>query len=322
MPNKHNDVRRHHIPKMRFRVANWATYEAGLRRRGSLTLWGSDEALAAWRAAPRRTPGGQARYSQTAIETALMVRLVFHQPLRQTEGQLSSLLILPGVELLVPDHTTISRRAARLTPMLATALPSGPVTLVIDSTGLKVYGAGEWHHDKHGVRGPRTWWKLHLAVDAASNTIVAATLTPTSDGDASQVGPLLDQTSGVIATVMADGAYDGEPISQTIAARDAGARVVVPSRATAVVSDATETAPTQRDHHIQTIAEQGRLGWQRHTDYGKRAKAETAMARYKRILGDQLRARTLPGQQAEAAIGGTILNRMSDQARPNSVRVV
>ena len=134
MPNKHNDAQRHQIPKMKFRVANWAMSVAGLRRRGSLMLWVSDEALAAWRAAPRRTPGGQARFSQTAIETALMVRLVFHQPLRQTEGLLSSLLILLGVELPVPDHTTISRRAARLTPMLATALPSGPVTLVIDST--------------------------------------------------------------------------------------------------------------------------------------------------------------------------------------------
>ena len=243
MPNKHNDARRHHIPKMRFTPTNWAAYEAGLRRRGSLTLWVSDEAIAAWRATPRRTPGGQARYSQTAIETALMVRLVFHQPLRQTEGLLSSLLDLLGVALPVPDHTTISRRAARLTPVLATALPAGPVTLVIDSTGLKVYGAGEWHRDKHGVRGRRTWRKLHLAVDATSNTILAATLTTTSQGDASQVGSLLDQTSGPIDAVMADGAYDGEPIYQAIAARDAGARVVIPPRATAVLSDAAETPP-------------------------------------------------------------------------------
>ncbi len=164
MPNKHNDARRHHIPKMRFKVTNWASYEAGLRRRGSLTLWLSDAAIAAWRAAPRPTPGGQARHSQTAIETALMVRLVFHQPLRQTEGLLGSLPDLLGVDLPVPDHTTISRRAARLTPVLATALPAGPVTLVIDSTGLKVYGAGEWHRDKHGVRGPRTWRKLHVSI--------------------------------------------------------------------------------------------------------------------------------------------------------------
>jgi hypothetical protein len=154
MPNKHHDARRHHIPKITFKVTNWSAYEAGLRRRGSLTLWVSDEAIAAWRAAPRKTPGGQARYSETAIETALMVRLVFHQPLRQTEGLLGSLLELMGVDLPVPDHTTISRRAARLTPVLRTDLSGGPVTLVIDSTGLKVYGAGEWH--QHGVRGRRT----------------------------------------------------------------------------------------------------------------------------------------------------------------------
>ncbi len=320
MPNKHNDDRRHHIPKMKFRVANWAAYEAGLRRRGSLTLWVSDEAIAGWRAAPRRTPGGQARYSATAIETAMMVRLVFHQPLRQTEGLLGSLLNLMGIDLPVPDHTTISRRAACWKSASSTALPAGPIILVIDSTGLKVFGAGEWHRDKHGVRGRRTWRKLHLAVDATTNTIVAVTLTTTDDGDASQVGPLLDQTTGPIDTVMADGAYDGDPIYQTVAARDADATVVIPPRVTAVLRATAATEPTQRDRHIQSIAERGRLGWQKQTGYGKRSKAETAMARYKRIVGDHLHARTLTGQQTEAAIGVAVLNRMIDQARPNSVR--
>ncbi len=141
MPNKHNDDRRRHIPQMRFQVTNWAAYEAGLRRRGSLTLWVSEEAIAAWCAALRTTPGGQARYSDTVIETPVMVRLVFHQPLRQTEGLLRSLLALMGVTLPAPDHTTISRRAPRRAPVLPPALSAGPVTLVIDSTGLKVYGA-------------------------------------------------------------------------------------------------------------------------------------------------------------------------------------
>ena len=319
MPNKHNDARRHRIPKMKFRVTNWSAYEAGLRRRGSLTLWVSDEAIAAWLAPPRTTPGGQARYSETAIETAVMVRLVFHQPLRQTEGLLGSLLELMGIDLPIPDHTTISRRAARLTPVLRTALPNGPVTLVIDSTGLKVYGAGEWHRDKHGVRGRRTWRKLHLAVDAATNTIVAATLTTSGEGDAGQVGPLLDQTTGPLDTVMADGAYDGEPTYQQVAERDPAATVVIPPRSTAVPGSSAE--PTQRNRHIQSIAENGRLGWQRETDYGKRSKAETAMSRYKRILGDHLHARKLPGHQAEAAIGVAVLNRMIDAGSPDSVRV-
>jgi Transposase DDE domain len=206
MPNKHNDDRRHHIPKMTFKVTKWAAYEAGLRRRGSLTLWVSADAIADWRAVARMTPGGQALYSAVAIETAVMVRLVFHQPLRQTEGLLGSLLDLMGLNLPVPDHTTISRRAARLTPVRRATLPKRPVTLVIDSTGLKLFGAGEWHRDKHGGRGPRTWRKLPLAVDAATKAIVAVTLTTNNEGDASPVGPLRDQTIGSIETVRADGA--------------------------------------------------------------------------------------------------------------------
>jgi hypothetical protein len=300
MPNKHNDARRHHIPKMKFRVTNWSAYEAGLWRRGSLTLWVSNEALTAWRAPPRTTPGGQARYSKTAIETALMVRLVFHQPLRQTEGLLGSLLDLMGIDLPVPDHTTISRRAAHLTPVLRTALPSGPITLVIDSTGLKVYGAGEWHREKHGGRGRWTWRKLHLAVDAATNTIVAATLTTSSEGDAGQLGPLLDQTAGPIDTVMAHGAYDGEPTYQTVAERDPGATVIIPPRSTATAVPGSTAEPTQRDGHIQSLADKGRLGWQRESDYGKRSRAETAMSRYKRILGDHLHAAVLNATESES----------------------
>jgi hypothetical protein len=184
--------------------------------------------------------------------------LVFHQSLRQTEGLLRSLLNLIGIDLPVPDHTMISRWAAGLTPALRTALPSGPLTLVIDSTGLKVYGAGEWHRDKHGVRGLRAWRKLHLAIDAATNTIVAATLTTSGEGDASQVGPLLEQTTGPIDGVMADGAYDGEPTYQTVAGRDPVATVVISPQSTAVSGSAAE--PTQRDRHIQSLAENGRLG--------------------------------------------------------------
>jgi hypothetical protein len=223
------------------------------------------------------------------------------------------------VGLPVPDHTTISRRAARLTPVLRTALPDGPVTLVIDSTGLKVYGAGEWHREKHGVRGRWTWRKLHLAVDATTNTIVAATLTTSGEGDAGQVGALLDQTTGLIDTLMTDGAYDGEPTYGTVARHDPTTTVVIPPRSTAVPGPSAE--PTQRDRHIQSLADRGRLGWQRETDYGQRSMAETAMSRHKRILGDHLQALKLPGQQAEAAIGVAVLNRMIDAGRPDSVRI-
>ncbi|MGR0188958.1 transposase [Azospirillum aestuarii] len=161
---------------------------------------------------------------------------------------LGSLLELLGLELLgldlpVPDHTTLSRRSATLTPILRAALPDGPVHLVLDSTGLKVFGAGEWLTDKHGARQPRRWRKLHLCVDAASSTIVGAVLTTTEAGDASQVGPALEQTTGPITTVLANGAYDGEPIYQTIAQHDPGAVVIIPPCATSVPSNQAEPPP-------------------------------------------------------------------------------
>jgi hypothetical protein len=149
MPHKYNADRRHRIPRTCYKVTNWKAYEAGLRQRGSLTIWFSEEAVAAWRAAPRTTPGGQARYSDLAIETALILRTVFHQPLRQTEGLVGSLLELMGLDLPVPDHSTLSRRSRTLA--VASQAASGPVHLLVDSTGVKLSGPGEWLVDLHPV---------------------------------------------------------------------------------------------------------------------------------------------------------------------------
>jgi hypothetical protein len=154
MPHKYNADRRHRIPKARYKVTNWRDYEAGLRKRGSLTIWFSDDAVEAWRAAPRITPGGQARYSDLAIETSLILRTVFHQPLRQTEGLVGSLLELMGLDLPVPDHSTLSRRARTLA--VASQAASGPVHLLVDSTGVKLSGPGEWLVEKHGTKRRRT----------------------------------------------------------------------------------------------------------------------------------------------------------------------
>jgi hypothetical protein len=161
MPHKYNADRRHRIPKRRYTVTNWQTYEAGLRQRGSLTIWFTDEAITAWRAAPRTTPGGQARYSDLAIETSLILRAVFHQPLRQTEGLVGSLLELMGLELPVSDHSTLSRRARTLA--VAPQATSGPVHRLVDSTGVKLSGPGEWLVEKHGTQRRRAWRKLHVS---------------------------------------------------------------------------------------------------------------------------------------------------------------
>src|SRR3954447_2690281 len=318
MPHKYNADRRHHIPRARYKVTNWRDYEAGLRQRGSLTIWFSEEAIAAWRAVPRTTPGGQARYSDLAVETALSLRTVFHQPLRQTEGLVSSLLELMGLDLPVPDHTTLSRRSRTLA--LAPQAASGPVRLLVDSTGVKLSGPGEWLVEKHGTQRRRAWRKLHLAVDAKTGTIVASTLTSKEVDDAAELGPLLDQIEEPLAAVIADGAYDQDRVYDDVAEHSPEAAVVVPPRSTAVLSPSTDTDPTQRDCHIQAIAEQGRMGWQKTSGYNARAGAEGAMSRYKRIIGDTLRSHTRPAQEVETRIAVTVLNRMLDLGRPESVR--
>src|SRR5919107_539184 len=318
MPHKYNAERRHRIPKARYKVTNWRDYEAGLRKRGSLTIWFSEDAVEAWRAAPRTTPGGQARYSDLAIETSLILRTVFHQPLRQTEGLVGSLLELMGLDLPVPDHSTLSRRARTLA--VAAQAASGSVHLRVDSTGVKLSGPGEWLVEKHGTKRRRAWRKLHLGIDAKTGMIVASTLTSKEVDDAAELGPLLDQVEEPLAAVVADGAYDQDRVYDAVAEHSAEAAVVVPPRSTAVLSPSAETDPTQRDRHIQAIAERGRMGWQRTSGYNARAGAEGAMSRYKRIIGDTLRSHTRSAQEVETRIAVTVLNRMLDLGRPESVR--
>jgi transposase len=321
MPYKVNEKRRHRIPKARYRVKNWRDYDAALRRRGDLTVWVTPAAMAAWTPPRNGRRGRPQQYSAIAVETGLMLRLAFGQPWRQTEGMLASIMRLLGLDLPVPDHTTFSRRTADLSVAKALGTASGPVNVVIDATGLKVSGAGDWQREKHGGQGRRTWRKLHLAVDPDSGEILALELTTAEDGDASQVGPLLDQISGPIASVTADGAYDGEPVYRLIAERDPAAAVIIPPRSTAVPSNTAETAPTQRDRHLRIIQERGRLGWQKAVNYGRRSLGEVAMMRYKTLIGRRLHARTLPTQKTEAAAACKVINIMTHLGMPVSQRI-
>ncbi len=159
---------------MSFKVQSWLAYEAGLRRRGSLTLWIEDDALEHWQ---RCGQGGQARYTDATIQINLMVDTAFKLPLRQTEGLMASILTLMDLTISAPDHTTVSRRAVTLPLIKPASVPHGPLPVLIDSTGLQVYGAGQGLEAKHGTKSRRQWRKLHLAVDAVSGMIVAQTLT-------------------------------------------------------------------------------------------------------------------------------------------------
>jgi hypothetical protein len=321
VPFKAKAACRHHIPKQRHRVTNWAAYDAGLRARGSLTVWFTPEAIAAWRAEPRTTRGGQPSYSDLAITTALTLKAVFRLALRQTEGLIGSILQLLGLDLPVPDHSTLSRRAETLEVPRSKA-GSAPVHLLVDSTGLRLWGPGEWLIEKHGTKRRRAWRVLHLATDADTGRIVASVLTDKDADDGSQVGTLLDQVDGPVASVTGDGAYDRDDVYAEVAARHPEAAVVVPPRANAVPSEAAETAPTQRDRHLRCLAQRGRMGWQKASGYNWRALVEADISRWKRVIGDGLRFQTDGRQASEVAIAANVLNRMLELGRPEYVRIV
>ena len=317
MPYKHSQDRRHKFEKPRYKVANWPEYNAALRRRGDFTIWFTEEAIAEWRPVKTGARGRPREYSDAAIETTLFIRQVFHLPLRQTQGLMNSLALVMGADISIPDFSCISKRSIGLPRhALSKALEPGSL-VIVDPTGLKVYGKGEWHQEKHDAAARRTWRKLHLAIDE-NHQILACELTTPEVGDTTAVPDLLDQITTPFATFMGDGAYDGEPVSRAVLAKQPDAQVVVPPHKTAVVST---TGMTQRDNHIETIAQIGRIAWQRITGYHFRSHVELAMQRYKRIFGNAMKARGLAQQKTEAWISASALNRMTKLGMPVSVKI-
>jgi hypothetical protein len=256
------------------------------------------------------------------------LRAVFRLAYRQAEGLIGSVIGLLGLALRVPDHTTLSRRAATVEvprPRRPSTDAGGgdaePMHLLVDSTGLKLCGAGEWLVEKHGTRTRRSWRKLHLGVDTDTGRIVASTLTTNDVDDGSQAGPLLDQVAGPVAAFTGDGAYDQDGVYAGVAERHPGAAIVVPPRSTAVPSKTAESEPTRRDRHLRHIAEHGRMAWQKASGYTKRARAEAAIGRWKQVIGDGLRAHTDERRATEVEVAVHALNRMLELGRPSYVRL-
>jgi IS5 family transposase len=203
-----------------------------------------DEAMQAWRAEPRTRPGGQPHYSALAITTALTMGLIFGLALRQTEGLIGSVIGLLGLDLAVPDHSTLSRRAKTLKVPPLRQVGTDPLHLLVDSTGLKLSSGGEWLIEKHGASRRRSWRKLHIGVDADSGEIVAVAVTRKDIDDAAMAGVLLDQIDDPIASFTADGIYDQDRVYEAVVERHPGARIIVPPRAGAVASASAKTAST------------------------------------------------------------------------------
>lgn len=304
-------------PRTRYRTRNWRAYDRGLIARGDLTVWLSPDL--AWHA-----PAGTGRrgrpptFSDAAIQTVLTLKVLFQLPLRAAQGMAGSLIRLAGLDWVVPHYSTLSRRQQSLTVAIPYRPRGGPLHLVIDSTGLKVLGEGEWKVRQHGADRRRVWRKVHLVVDADSHEVRAVELTDHRHGDGEVVPGLLAQVpvAEPIAVISGDGAYDTRGVYAASAAREAA--LVVPPRRNGRPWQVRTTGAAERNESLRAIRHLGRRLWKCWSGYHRRSLAETAMSRLKR-LGERLAARDPARQVAEVQIRCAILNTFNSLGMPDTV---
>ena len=313
-------IKKNHKPKTKnkppYRLRNWSQYNQALVQRGSLTIWFSEDVLNQWYYQGPKQRGAQFTYTDLVIETGLTLKAVFHLGFRQSQGLLGSILFLLGVDLKVPNYSTLCRRPKTLLVDLGAGRAEQARHIVVDSTGLKVYGEGEWKVRQYGYAKRRTWRKLHLGLDENTGEVVACVLTDNATDDAQVVQALLDQVEGEIAAMGADGAYDKRKVYRELTRRQM-VPIIPPQRPARIGQHGNCKAPPHpRDEALR--CRHGRKKWKRDRGYHRRSKAENAMYRYKTIFGSSLWARTLENQQVEARIKGRVLNRMTHLGMPES----
>lgn len=305
---------------MSYRIRNWPDYNAGLKQRGRLTFWLSEDMLDEWvkrEATGRR--GASPTYSDLAIATFETLKSIYGLAGRQTEGLLHSLFDLMGVDLPVPEHSTVSRRKGQLSVTLPVVPKAGSVHLVVDSTGIKVYGEGEWKTRQHGVSKRRTWRKLHLGVDEASGEILSGVVTTNRFHDSEVLSDLLDATDADLEQVSADGAYDTRHCYEVIQERQAKAGIPPQKNAKIWQHGNCKAPPHPRDENLRAIRQHGRPSWKRQSNYHRRSLAETTMCRLKSIFGGKVRSRSFDNQATELLLQCAALNRMIQVAKPDTV---
>jgi hypothetical protein len=317
---KHKDTQSR--PKTLYRVKNWSEYDKALVQRGSITIWLSEDFEKNWQYVGEKRRGSQFDYSAQAIIIMLTVKNVFHLPNRATEGFVRSIFAMLAVKLSVPDHTTLSRRGKGL----KIALPkkaSGHLDIVMDSTGLKIYGEGEWKVRTHGKSKRRTWRKLHIGADPHSGEIEVVALTENSVSDADMVEPLLNQIDQPIDHFAGDGSYDKRKVYDSLNQHAPQAEVWIPPRKNAHIwqHGNTHAERLKRDENLRAVRKLGRKVWKENSGYHMRSLAETTMFRFKTIFGDRLSARLLETQATQASICCAALNRMTHLGMPESYKV-
>ncbi|MDE4063976.1 IS5 family transposase [Phaeobacter gallaeciensis] len=290
----------------KYKTRNWPSYNTALKQRGSLSIWFDSEMV--WVPPPSGKRGRQQSFSDAAIQTCLTLKVLFGMPLRQTTGFVGSLLRLAGLDWAVPDYSTLCRRQKTLNVSLPYRGGTGPLNLLIDSTGIKAEGEGEWNARKHGGTKRRIWRKIHIGIDEETLEVRAIEVTTSNVGDAPMLPELLDQIplDQNIGSVTADGAYDTRKCHNAIAVR--GAHAVIPPRKNAKPWKPTSVGAIARNEAVNASRYLGRAIWRRWSGYHRRSRVETKMNCIK-LLGQSLMARDFDRQVAEIQLRVAVLNR-------------
>ena len=315
-------TRTHSRRKTLYRVQNWSEYDKALVQRGSITFWLSNDFEKTWRHTGEKQRGSQFDYSDQAIEIMLTIKEVFHLTNRGVEGFMRSVFALLKMALPVPDHSTLSKRGRSLKVTLPKKTDPG-LNIVMDSTGLKIYGEGEWKVRQHGVAKRRTWRKLHLGANPESGEIQAVLLTENSLSDDEVVKSLLEQIEQEIAKFAADGAYDKRRVYDALNEHSPEVEILIPPRKNAHIwqHGNSKEERHKRDENLRYIRKHGRRQWKEDSGYHIRSLAETIMFRLKTIFGDKLSARLLETQTTQAFIRCMALNKMTQLGMPESYQI-
>jgi len=309
-------------PKTLYRVKNWSEYDKALVQRGSLTFWLSDDFQKTWLYVGEKQRGSQFDYSDQAIRLMLTVKEIFHLTNRGVEGFMRSMFQLLNVDLPVPDHSTLSKRGKGLQVNLPKK-PAQNLAIVMDSTGLKIYGEGEWKVRMHGVSKRRTWRKLHVGVNPDDGEIQAVLLTENRVSDDQAVAELLTQIPQPLRVFAADGAYDKRKVYDGLNAHSPDVTILIPPRKNARIwkHGNSKAERLKRDENLRAIRKNGRKAWKADSGYHVRSLAETIMFRLKTIFDDGLSTRLMATQTTQALIRCAALNKMTHLGMPQSYQV-
>ena len=306
--------------KKKYKIRNWHEYNEALVNRGKLFFWITQDAIDGWYETEEpQKPGKPKKYSDLAIQTVLTIQQVFHLPLRQAEGLVKSIFERMGIALDVPDYSTLSYRGETLKISIRVKKSANePIHVVVDSTGIKIYGEGEWKVRMHGWSKHRTWKKLHIGFDEKTKEILMGEVTGNNTHDGEMLETILDGISENISQVSADGGYDTRKCYEDILKRRAKA-VIPPQKNAKIWNHGNSKAERhQRDENLRRIRKVGRKKWKEESEYHRRSISENGMFRIKTVFGDRVPARKFEGQRTQLLLRLRALNLMSTLGMPES----